>query len=48
VLAAERKGLVLTGLQPPVIRLFELTGATDMLVTAPTFQRALTLLAEQP
>ena len=47
-LAAERKGLVLIGLQPAVIRLLELTGATDMLVTAPTLQRGLTLLAEQP
>ena len=47
-LASERKGLVLTGLQAPVIRLLELTGATDMLVTAPTLQRALTLLDAQP
>jgi hypothetical protein len=31
-----------------VIRLFELTGATDLIRTAPTLERALTLLAEQP
>jgi anti-anti-sigma factor len=47
-LAAERKRLVLTGLQPAVVRLLELTGATQLLVTAPTLQRGLTLLAEQP
>jgi anti-anti-sigma factor len=47
-LVGEGKALVLTGLQPAVVRLFELTGATDVLVTAPTLQRGLTLLAGQP
>ena len=46
--AADGKAFVLAGLQPPVIRLLELTGATDLLVTAPTLERALTRLAEQP
>ena len=44
----EGKALVLAALQPAVIRLLELTGATDALDTAPSLERALTLLAEQP
>jgi anti-anti-sigma factor len=42
------KGFALAAPQPPVIRLLELTGATKALVTVPTVERALTLLAEQP
>jgi anti-sigma B factor antagonist len=46
--AEDGKALVVIGLQPPVVRLLELTGATDLLLTAPTLERALTLLAGQP
>jgi anti-anti-sigma factor len=42
------KGFALAAPQPAVIRLFELTGATSAIATAPTLERALTLLAEQP
>ena len=42
------KAFALAGLQPAVIRLLELTGATDAIDTAPTLKRALTLLAAQP
>ncbi len=45
---ADGKALVLASLQPAVVRLFELTGATQAIRTAPTLERALTLLAEQP
>jgi anti-anti-sigma factor len=44
----EGKGFALAALQPSVIRLLELTGVTDAITTAPTLERALTLLAEQP
>ena len=47
-LRAEGKGLVLVALQPAVVRLFELTGATEAIRSAPTLERALTLLAERP
>ncbi len=41
------KTLTLAALQPAVIRLFELTGVTAAIRTAPSLERALTLLAEQ-
>jgi anti-sigma B factor antagonist len=47
-LRAEGKVLVLVALQPAVVRLLELTGATEAVLSAPTLERALTLLAEQP
>jgi anti-sigma B factor antagonist len=42
------KTLTVAAPQPAVIRLFELTGATEAIRTAPTLERAFTLLAEQP
>jgi anti-anti-sigma factor len=45
---ADGKAFTLAGLQPAVIRLLELTGATDAIDTSPTLERALTQLAEQP
>jgi len=42
------KTLVLAALQPAVVRLLELTGASAALATAPTLERALTQLDAQP
>ena len=44
----EDKALVLAALQPAVVRLLELTGATAAFVTVPTLEAALTRLAGQP
>jgi anti-anti-sigma factor len=41
------KRLVLAALQPAVVRLLELTGASEAITSAPTVERALTLLAAQ-
>jgi anti-sigma B factor antagonist len=44
----EGKRLTVAAPRPAVIRLFELTGASELIRTAPTLERAITLLAEQP
>jgi anti-anti-sigma factor len=44
----EGKGFALASLQPAVTRLLELTGVTKAIPSAPTLERAVTLLAEQP
>jgi anti-anti-sigma factor len=45
---AAGKGFALAAPQPPVIRLFELTGATDAIASAPTVERAVRLLDGKP
>jgi anti-anti-sigma factor len=42
------KGFALAAPQPPVIRLFELTGATNAIASAPTVERAIRLLDGKP
>jgi anti-sigma B factor antagonist len=44
----EGKAFALAAPQPSVIRLFELTGVTEAITSAPTLERALRLLAERP
>jgi anti-sigma B factor antagonist len=42
------KGFALAAPQPPVIRLFELTGVTNAIISAPTVERAIRLLDGKP
>ena len=44
----EGKAFAIAAPQPSVIRLFELTGVTEAIPSAPTLERALRLLAERP
>ena len=46
-LREDGKVLAVAAPQPAIIRLFELTGVTEAIRTAPTLERALRLLAEQ-
>ena len=44
----EGKRLTVAAPQPAITRLFELTGVTEAIRTAPTIERAITLLDERP